>query len=457
MSLIYPNTKQDEKKSTDAEFMKYAKIEMVKAPQTVLLLGSGGRECAMAAAIAESKLLRKLYIAPGNAGTAAYGTNVPELNPAKHEAVSEFIATHGVTLLVCGPEAPLVDGLVDYLQEDARHPDLLIVGPDKAGAHLEGSKEYSKEFMRRHGIPTASYETFGPQDVEEAEEFLDQLSAPFVLKADGLAAGKGVLICQDREEAEQGLGQLFSGMYGSRGQRIVIEEFLEGIECSVFVATDGTDYCVLPVAKDYKRVGDGDTGPNTGGMGAVSPVPFADEAFMQRVEERIIRPTLEGLQEEGIQYVGFLFIGLMNVAGDPYVIEYNCRLGDPETEVVLPRIESDFLELLIAMATGQVADYNLEVSPEVAMTLVLVSKGYPGHYDKGFPIQLPDPAEGIRIYHSGTALDEEGHVVTNGGRVLAITARGTTIQEAQAACYRTATQTLYEGKNYRHDIGNDLL
>ena len=457
MSLIYPNTKQDEKKSTDAEFMKYAKIEMVKAPQTVLLLGSGGRECAMAAAIAESKLLRKLYIAPGNAGTAAYGTNVPELNPAKHEAVSEFIATHGVTLLVCGPEAPLVDGLVDYLQEDARHPDLLIVGPDKAGAHLEGSKEYSKEFMRRHGIPTASYETFGPQDVEEAEEFLDQLSAPFVLKADGLAAGKGVLICQDREEAEQGLGQLFSGMYGSRGQRIVIEEFLEGIECSVFVATDGTDYCVLPVAKDYKRVGDGDTGPNTGGMGAVSPVPFADEAFMQRVEERIIRPTLEGLQEEGIQYVGFLFIGLMNVAGDPYVIEYNCRLGDPETEVVLPRIESDFLELLIAMATGQVAGYNLEVSPEVAMTLVLVSKGYPGHYDKDFPIQLPDPAEGIRIYHSGTALDEEGHVVTNGGRVLAITARGTTIQEAQAACYRTATQTLYEGKNYRHDIGNDLL
>ena len=364
MSLIYPNTKQDEKKSTDAEFMKYAKIEMVKAPQTVLLLGSGGRECAMAAAIAESKLLRKLYIAPGNAGTAAYGTNVPELNPAKHEAVSEFIASHGVTLLVCGPEAPLVDGLVDYLQEDARHPDLLIVGPDKAGAHLEGSKEYSKEFMRRHGIPTASYETFGPQDIEEAEEFLDQLSAPFVLKADGLAAGKGVLICQDRKEAEEGLGQLFSGMFGSRGQRIVIEEFLEGIECSVFVATDGTDYCVLPVAKDYKRVGDGDTGPNTGGMGAVSPVPFADEAFMQRVEERIIRPTLEGLQEEGIQYVGFLFIGLMNVAGDPYVIEYNCCLGDPETEVVLPRIESDFLDLLIAMATGQVAGYDLKVSPD---------------------------------------------------------------------------------------------
>ena len=457
MSLIYPNTKQDEKKSTDAEFMKYAKIEMVKAPQTVLLLGSGGRECAMAAAIAESKLLRKLYIAPGNAGTAAYGTNVSDLNPAKHEAVSEFIATHGVTLLVCGPEAPLVDGLVDYLQEDARHPDLLIVGPDKAGAHLEGSKEYSKEFMRRHSIPTASYETFGPQDIEEAEEFLDQLSAPFVLKADGLAAGKGVLICQDRKEAEEGLGQLFSGMFGSRGQRIVIEEFLEGIECSVFVATDGTDYCVLPVAKDYKRVGDGDTGPNTGGMGAVSPVPFADEAFMQRVEERIIRPTLEGLQEEGIQYVGFLFIGLMNVAGDPYVIEYNCRLGDPETEVVLPRIESDFLELLIAMATGQVAGYDLEVSPEVAMTLVLVSKGYPGHYDKGFPIQRPDPAEGIRIYHSGTALDEEGHVVTNGGRVLAITARGTTIQKAQEACYRTAPQILYEGKNYRHDIGNDLL
>ena len=457
MSLIYPNTKQDEKKSTDAEFMKFAKIEMVKAPQTVLLLGSGGRECAMAAAIAESKLLRKLYIAPGNAGTAAYGINVPDLNPAKHEAVSQFIATHGVTLLVCGPEAPLVDGLVDYLQEDARHPDLLIIGPDKAGAHLEGSKEYSKEFMRRHGVPTASYETFGPQDIEEAEEFLDQLSAPFVLKADGLAAGKGVLICQDREEAEQGLGQLFSGMFGSRGQRIVIEEFLEGIECSVFVATDGTDYCVLPVAKDYKRVGDGDTGPNTGGMGAVSPVPFADEAFMQRVEERVIRPTLEGLQEEGIQYVGFLFIGLMNVAGDPYVIEYNCRLGDPETEVVLPRIESDFLELLIAMATGQVAQYNLAVSPEVAMTLVLVSKGYPGNYEKGFPIQLPEPVEGIRIYHSGTALDEEGHIVTNGGRVLAITARATTIQEAQEACYRTATQTLYEGKNYRHDIGNDLL
>lgn len=457
MSLIYPNTKQDEKKSTDIEFMKLLKIELASAPQTVLLLGSGGRECAMAAAIAESDRLKQLYIAPGNAGTQAYGTNVPDLKPTNHEEISRFISEHNITLLVCGPEAPLVDGLVDYLQEDSRHPKLLIVGPNKAGAHLEGSKEYSKEFMRRHGIPTASYETFGPQDLEEAEAFLDELSAPFVLKADGLAAGKGVLICLDRKEAEEGLRQLFDGIYGSRGQRIVIEEFLEGIECSIFVATDGTDYCILPVAKDYKRVGDQDTGPNTGGMGAVSPVPFADEAFMQRVEERIIRPTLEGLQQEGIQYVGFLFIGLMNVQGDPYVIEYNCRLGDPETEVVLPRIESDFLELLIAMASEHIRGYKLQVSTDVAMTLVLVSKGYPGHYETGFPIQIPDPTNGIHIYHAGTTTNEAGSIVTHGGRVLAITAQGKSIREAQEACYRTAAQTLFEGKNYRHDIGDDLM
>lgn len=456
MSLFYPK-KEDVLQRDDVLFAQFANTESPARRHTVLLIGSGGRECAMAAGIARSPLLEKLYIAPGNAGTAQYGTNLPDLNPKHPEEVSRFIKEHGVTLFVCGPEAPLVDGLVDYLQEDARHPDLLIVGPNKAGAHLEGSKEYSKEFMKRHNIPTAIYETFGPQDAEDAEAFLDQLSAPFVLKADGLAAGKGVLICQDREEAEEGLRQLWEGEFGSRGQRIVIEEYLDGIECSVFVVSDGTHYHILPVAKDYKRIGDGDTGPNTGGMGAVSPVPFADEEFMAKVEERIVRPTLDGLREEGIDYVGFLFIGLMNVQGNPFVIEYNCRMGDPETEAVLPRIESDFLSLLHHTAHGSLDHYELTISDEVAMTLVLVSKGYPGHYDTGFVMQMPITDESVHIYHAGTATDEAGHTVTHGGRVLAITARKATLAEAREACYATATQVLYDGKNYRHDIGLDLM
>lgn len=429
--------------------------QYVKKTFRILLLGSGGREAALAWKMSGSKHTEKLFIAPGNGGTEAYGSNVPNLNPMDFEGVSNFITQEHINLLICGPEDPLVNGLIDFLREQPQHKDLLMIGPEESGARLEGSKDFSKAFMRRHGIPTASYETFENGEAEKAEEYLDQLTPPFVLKADGLAAGKGVVICDDREEAYRTLEDLWNGKVGSIGQKVVIEEFLRGIECSVFVVTDGESYKILPVAKDYKRIGDGDTGPNTGGMGAVSPVPFADEAFMQKVEERIVLPTLQGLKEEDISYCGFIFIGLMNVEGEPYVIEYNCRMGDPETEAVLPRITSDFVEMLVATANGTLNEYSLSITSDSSACLVLVSKGYPGAYTKGHEMVLPSETKDIHLFHAGTK-GKDGKIVTNGGRVLAISCVGKSQAEALKHCYNTAQQVLFEGKNYRHDIGQDL-
>ncbi len=454
MSISFPK-KEKEFNANDISLVELIEDKRKVAPKRILLLGSGGREAAIAWKIAQSPRTEQLFIAPGNGGTGCYGTNVPQLNPMDFDGVSSFISEQHIDLLVCGPEDPLVHGLVDFLQEKPEHSELLIVGPAENGARLEGSKDFSKAFMRKHGIPTATYETFGMEEKEEAEEYLDQLTPPFVLKADGLAAGKGVIICDEREEANRALEDLWNGKFGSIGQKVVIEEFLRGIECSVFVATDGEHYKILPVAKDYKRIGEGDTGPNTGGMGAVSPVPFADKTFMQKVEERIVVPTLQGLKEEQIPYCGFLFIGLMNVEGEPYVIEYNCRMGDPETEVVMLRIASDLVDMLEAMALGSLHHYTLEIAPQTAACVMLVSRGYPGEYQKGFEITLPAPTEDIKLFHAGTYCQDD-KIVTSGGRVLAISSKGEDLHEALTHCYNTAQQVLFEGKNYRHDIGKDL-
>ena len=424
----------------------------------VLLLGSGGREHALAWRIARSPRLSQLFIAPGNPGMSLYGTCLSHIGVTDFPAIAALIRQEQIGLLVVGPEVPLVEGIVDYLHGEAGLTELLIVGPDAQGAQLEGSKDYSKAFMQRYGIPTASYRTFDKSTLGEALDYLKTLRPPYVLKADGLAAGKGVIISESLEEAEQELRELLSGRFGQASTRVVIEEYLHGIECSVFIATDGHDWCVLPVAKDYKRIGEGDTGLNTGGMGSVSPVPFADEAFMQRVEERVIRPTIEGLQAEGIDYRGFIFAGLMNVAGDPYVIEYNCRMGDPETESVMLRIDSDFVDLLERMARGELGDYQLEESPKYAATVVLVSEGYPEDYTKGIPISYPHaPTFDSALFHAGTSRDSSGHLVTSGGRVLTASCLGTTLEEALEGCYKLAEQVQYTGKTFRRDIGQDLL
>lgn len=424
----------------------------------ILLLGSGGREHALAWRIARSPRLSQLFIAPGNPGMSLYGTCMPRIGVTDFAAIAALIRREHIELLVVGPEVPLVEGIVDYLHGEAGLTDLPIVGPDAKGAQLEGSKDFSKAFMQRYGIPTAAYRTFDKSTLSEAIDYLKTLQPPYVLKADGLAAGKGVIISESLEEAERELRGLLSGRFGSASTRVVIEEYLHGIECSVFIATDGSDWRVLPVAKDYKRIGEGDTGLNTGGMGSVSPVVFADKAFMQRVEERVIRPTIEGLRAEGIDYRGFIFAGLMNVGGDPYVIEYNCRMGDPETESVMLRIDSDFVELLERMARGHLGDYHLEESSQYAATVVLVSEGYPESYAKGIPISYPHaPTFDSLLFHAGTSCDDSGHLVTSGGRVLTASCLGSTLAEALERCYKLADRVQYTGKTLRRDIGQDLL
>lgn len=389
---------------------------------------------------------------------ANYGRCFPEVSVQDFEAIAALVRQYKIDLVVVGPEVPLVGGIVDFLHRQPQLEQLLIVGPDAAGARLEGSKEFSKAFMERHGIPTAAYRSFDSGSYAAAIDYLRSLQPPYVLKANGLAAGKGVIISCSLEEAQRELQMLLSGRFGEASSRVVIEEYLTGIECSVFVATDGKDWRLLPVAKDYKRIGEGDTGPNTGGMGSVSPVAFADAAFMQRVEERVIRPTIAGLQAEGIDYRGFIFIGLMNVGGEPYVIEYNCRMGDPETESVMLRIDSDFVDLLERMARGELGDYRLEESAKYAATVVMVAPGYPEAYPKGMRISYPhEPTFDSALFHAGTSRDSSGHLVSSGGRVLTASCLGSTLEEALAACYRLVDQVNYEGKTLRRDIGQDLL
>lgn len=417
----------------------------------ILLLGSGGRESALAWKISQSNATEKLFIAPGNGGTGNYGVNVPELSPLDFPAIKQFCGSNGVDMIVVGNEDPLVAGIYDYFLDT----DLLIVGPSKAGAMLEGSKDFAKAFMSRHNIPTARYRSFTADNIEEGYAFLEELKAPYVLKADGLAAGKGVLIIDNLQEAKDSLKEMLGGMFGKSSATVVIEEFLSGIECSVFVLTDGKNYRTLPVAKDYKRIGEGDTGLNTGGMGAVSPVVFADETFMSKVEERIIKPTVEGLASEGITYRGFIFLGLINVDGEPMVIEYNVRMGDPETEVVMLRIESDLVPLLRAAAEGDLGSLPLKISKEAAATVMLVSAGYPGEYKKGIPMRVGDTADSIP-FHAGTKLDGE-QLLTSGGRVVAVSSMAPTVEEALAKSYAAAEAIEFEGKTLRRDIGRDLL
>ena len=420
----------------------------------ILLLGSGGREHALAWKLAKSSKLDKLFIAPGNAGTGSVGTNV-NIKAEDFDAIKDFVLANDVKMVVCGPEAPLVAGISDYFKNDEALKNIPVVGPSKEGAQLEGSKEYAKEFMMRHSIPTAAYKAFTKETLEEGKQFLATLKAPYVLKADGLAAGKGVLIISDLAEAQKELEEMLGGMFGDASSTVVIEEFLSGIECSVFALTDGKDYVILPEAKDYKRIGEGDTGLNTGGMGSISPVSFADEEFMTKVEERIVKPTIDGLNKENIDYKGFVFFGLIKVGQEPYVIEYNVRMGDPETESVMLRLNNDLVELFEATFAGTLGEQKIEKDPRFAVSVMLVAGGYPGDYEKGKVMTGFEEVTDSILFHAGTTV-KDGNVVTNGGRVIAVSSYGKDKAEALAMSFKNAQKINYEGKYFRSDIGFDL-
>lgn len=423
--------------------------------QRILLLGSGGRECAIAWKLSQSPLTDQLFIAPGNAGTAAYGENVA-LSPMDFDAVAQFSIDHNITMLIVGSEDPLVAGISDYFKSGEALQAVKVIGPSRAGAQLEGSKDFAKAFMQRHHIPTAQHVSVTVDNIEEGYAFLESQQAPYVLKADGLAAGKGVLIVPTLDEAKRELKEMLGGMFGASSATVVIEQFLSGIECSAFVVTDGVDYALLPVAKDYKRIGENETGLNTGGMGSVSPVSFADDDFFAKVRERIVEPTLDGLQRDKLPYCGFIFFGLINVDGDPYVIEYNCRMGDPETEVVMPRLKTDLVQLLWAAASGCLDEIEVEIDPRYAVTVMMVSGGYPEKYEKGKLITGLDEVKESIVFHAGTKRDEAGRLLTAGGRVLAVTSFGATKQEALDCSFANVARINFDKKYWRSDIGFDL-
>jgi phosphoribosylamine--glycine ligase len=422
----------------------------------ILIIGSGGREHAFAWKMAQSKKCDKLFVAPGNAGTGQIATNV-DIKADDFEGIKKLVLAEGISLVIVGPEDPLVKGIVDFFKADKQLKKVKIIGPDASGARLEGSKDFSKDFMQKHGVPTAFSETFTRETLENGLAYLDKQLGPYVLKADGLAAGKGVIITESKEEAKASLKEMLTeGKFGEAGDKVLVEQFLKGIELSVFVLSDGKNYVILPEAKDYKRIGEGDTGLNTGGMGAVSPVPFADAAFMQKVEDLVVKPTLAGLQAEGIHYVGFIFIGLMNDEGNPMVIEYNARMGDPETEVVLPRIKTDFVRLMVAAADGKLDKIKLSINPKFAVTTMVVAGGYPEEYKKGDLMEIPEADKDTVVFHAGTKSTEAG-VVTNGGRVIALTGLGRTMTAAVKKSQKMAKKINFKKKYFRKDIGLDLM